>query len=159
MVLKCGHRPRQHAQCDNTPAARIRTFIFFSGSWLLASCFPCMQEFCSPYSIVSSRQALRLGAVDHHQVLLLFGHGLSLCPVCGDGAHLCGGPCQTEDSLGLSPAHVHRLHYGLRECHKVSRGFEPRSLDSESRVLAVTPRDQLKWMLMISMWTYILQLR
>ena len=28
--------------------------------------------------------------------------------------------------------------------HKVPRGFEPRSLDSESRVLTVTPRDQLR---------------
>ena len=28
-------------------------------------------------------------------------------------------------------------------CNKVPRGFEPRSLDSESRVLTVTPRDQL----------------
>ena len=28
-------------------------------------------------------------------------------------------------------------------CRKVPRGFEPRSLDSESRVLAVTPQDQL----------------
>ena len=27
--------------------------------------------------------------------------------------------------------------------HEVPRGFEPRSLDSESRVLTVTPRDQL----------------
>ena len=27
--------------------------------------------------------------------------------------------------------------------HQVSRGFEPRSLDSESRVLTVTPRDHL----------------
>ncbi len=27
---------------------------------------------------------------------------------------------------------------------KVPRGFEPRSLDSESRVLTVTPRDQLR---------------
>ena len=27
--------------------------------------------------------------------------------------------------------------------HKASRGFEPRSLDSESRVLTVTPRGQM----------------
>ena len=30
-----------------------------------------------------------------------------------------------------------------QEAKKVPRGFEPRSLDSESRVLTVTPRDQL----------------
>ena len=30
-----------------------------------------------------------------------------------------------------------------RRGHEVPRGFEPRSLDSESRVLTVTPRDQL----------------
>ena len=30
-----------------------------------------------------------------------------------------------------------------RRGHEVLRGFEPRSLDSESRVLTVTPRDQL----------------
>ena len=29
------------------------------------------------------------------------------------------------------------------QSHQVSRGFEPRSLDSESRVLTVTPRDHL----------------
>ena len=72
-----------------------------------------------------------------------------LCVLCVVMGLICGGregPCPTEDSLGLSPAHVHRLHYGLRECHKVSHGFEPRSLDSESRVLTVTPRDQLHLM-------------
>ena len=30
-----------------------------------------------------------------------------------------------------------------RRGHEVPRGFEPRSLDSESSVLTVTPRDQL----------------
>ena len=31
----------------------------------------------------------------------------------------------------------------MRCKHEVPRGCEPRSLDSESRVLTVTPRDQL----------------
>ena len=37
------------------------------------------------------------------------------------------------------------FHDGIAgaKCAKASRGFEPRSLDSESRVLTVTPRGQL----------------
>ena len=53
------------------------------------------------------------------------------------------GPCPAEDSLVLSPAHVYSEHCSGEGWHKVSRGFEPRSLNSESRVLTVTPRDQL----------------
>ena len=35
-------------------------------------------------------------------------------------------------------------YIGVQENHhEVSRGFEPRSLDSESRVLTITPRDHL----------------
>jgi hypothetical protein len=41
-------------------------------------------------------------------------------------------------SLSLSP-----FPLLLHKLPKVPRGFEPRSLDSESRVLTVTPRDQL----------------
>ena len=41
----------------------------------------------------------------------------------------------------LAPATPTSRPTDFRE--KVSRGFEPRSLDSESRVLTVTPRDQL----------------
>ena len=36
--------------------------------------------------------------------------------------------------------------YLMPHAQQVSRGFEPRSLDSESRVLTVTPRDQLHLM-------------
>ena len=39
---------------------------------------------------------------------------------------------------------VRQLHSTTKEGQKASRGFEPRSLDSESRVLTVTPRGHLK---------------
>ena len=42
-----------------------------------------------------------------------------------------------------SMSHRVRIICSLPDHHKVPRGFEPRSLDSESRVLTVTPRDQL----------------
>ena len=49
-----------------------------------------------------------------------------------------------EDSSGQEMKKKHvvgRIEDAGR--HEVPRGFEPRSLDSESRVLTVTPRDQL----------------
>ena len=44
-----------------------------------------------------------------------------------------------------SPSQQHTLHAGtaISSAQQVSHGFEPRSLDSGSRVLTVTPRDQL----------------
>ena len=36
-----------------------------------------------------------------------------------------------------------RSRLGRGDSQEVSRGLEPRSLDSESRVLTLTPRDQL----------------
>ena len=85
-------------------------FSCSSGCIVAAPCFPCMQESCSSYSIVLSQHALRLGAVDHHQVLLMVGHGLILCVVCVLRV-VCGereGLCPADDSLVLSPAHVYR---------------------------------------------------
>ena len=43
-----------------------------------------------------------------------------------------------------TPQKVVDVPKGDRKCYaKASRGFEPRSLDSESRVLTVTPRGQI----------------
>ena len=49
-----------------------------------------------------------------------------------------------EDSSGQELKKKHAVGKD-RKCggHEGPRGFEPRSLDSESRVLTVTPRDQL----------------
>merc|ERR1712155_118592 len=61
-----------------------------------------------------------------------------------------------EETKARRPAQKHRKNHSHRglavsgprlpaamRSTQVSRGFEPRSLDSESRVLTVTPRDQL----------------
>ena len=50
-----------------------------------------------------------------------------------------------EDSSGQEMKKKHAVGKDRRRRggHEVPRGFEPRSLDSESRVLTVTPRDQL----------------
>ena len=49
-----------------------------------------------------------------------------------------------EDSSGQDMKKKHAVGKGRRRGgHEVPRGFEPGSLDSESRVLTVTPRDQL----------------
>ena len=50
-----------------------------------------------------------------------------------------------EDSSGQEMKKKHAVGKDRRRHggHEVPRGFEPRSLDSESRVLTVTPRDQL----------------
>ena len=49
-----------------------------------------------------------------------------------------------EDSSGQEMKKKHAVGKDRRRGgHEVPRGFEPRSLDSESRVLTVTPRDQL----------------
>jgi hypothetical protein len=68
-------------------------------------------------------------------------------------------PCWWVVSESLHPGMVDDMHTkAIRMCktgyaceamqksccaHKASRGFEPRSLDSESRVLTVTPRGQV----------------
>ena len=41
-------------------------------------------------------------------------------------------------------APIPRLHLITPQSQQASRGFEPRLLDSESRVLTVTPRGQMK---------------
>ena len=47
-----------------------------------------------------------------------------------------------EDSSGQENEKKHAVGKDRRRGgHEVPRGFEPRSLDSESRVLTVTPRD------------------
>ena len=49
-----------------------------------------------------------------------------------------------EDSSGQDMKKKHAVGKDRRRGgHEVPRGFEPRSLDPESRVLTVTPRDQL----------------
>ena len=56
---------------------------------------------------------------------------------------------EQDDWEGVHTCDPHIVQRGVRsravaQCHKeASRGFEPRSLDSESRVLTVTPRGQV----------------
>ena len=58
------------------------------------------------------------------------------------------GRAQGAECLPL-PLRRHQLGWShMAACaqeHEVPRGFEPRSLDSESRVLAAAPRDQVKF--------------
>ena len=75
---------------------------------------------------------------------------------CWNGAEtLAPAPCSTA-SLCLQASHMCFTHthsrkwcdYSRARSEKVSRRFEPRSLDSGSRVLAVTPRGhpcELRW--------------
>ncbi len=75
--------------------------------------------------------------------------------VQGQGGRQVAPSCWMSASpLGASPEERHtraelrsceqRRPCGLlRQLQEVPRGFEPRSLDSESRVLTVTPRDQM----------------
>ena len=49
-----------------------------------------------------------------------------------------------EDSSGQDMKKKHAVGKDRRRgAHEVPRGFEPRSLESESSVLTVTPQDQL----------------
>ena len=68
-----------------------------------------------------------------------------LAPVCClDGPAL---PTLPELELTKNPCPPKRLAHRLLhrgQLHEASRGVEPRSLDSESRVLTVTPRGQLE---------------
>ena len=63
---------------------------------------------------------------------------------CGDGGSwLSVARCVREAHVWLLGAVNAEAVQARRESKKVLRGFEPRSLDSESRVLTVTPRDQM----------------
>ena len=59
---------------------------------------------------------------------------------CGDGGSwVSAARCVREAQVWLLGAVNAEAVQARRESKKVLRGFEPRSLDSESRVLTVTP--------------------
>ena len=76
-----------------------------------------------------------------------------LLPACGASAGQAATAADgrrhthmhTSDRLTHRQIHAyrHRAHTGTHGHNEVSHGFEPRSLDSESRVLTVTPRGQV----------------
>ena len=83
----------------------------------------------------------------NHQLVGLLGGTLAFSPSLIPTLLSRPLPCPAPFSpLPPAPLFPFLSSWRLRRAprlHQVSRGFEPRSLDSESRVLTVTPRDHL----------------
>ena len=58
---------------------------------------------------------------------------------------MCGSFMRAQEVANVVTSSMHDPgKLIIKEAAKASRGFEPRSLDSESRVLTVTPRGQMR---------------
>ena len=81
-------------------------------------------------------------------------HARGRCFLCHDfvaqRTHECGFCVGVDSELPLC---MRWLGAATTHLQKASRGFEPRSLDSESRVLTVTPRGQVSSLVSVATYT------